>query len=189
MWTLCILLSTQDCSTADASVEARYKLFAWAVSPSLAYQSLMGLGQTELGVVAMLYKIQHGQNNKILQDWEVFVFLVQFYVLKKLTARDIKLIPTMVPTARSAHLATLFTRNTALLQLNWALGELVPIQSLLQYNQFDGKLFQTLYSRGENCSVSELLNETDDVLNRFAGNISVQSMKGRIETMFNIVNS
>ena len=174
---------------ADASAEERYKLFTWAVSPSLDYQSLMGLDSTELGVVAMLHKIQHEQNPRILQDWEVFVFLVQFYVLKKLTAQDIKMMPNMVPSARSAHLAALFTSNLTLLQLNWALGGMVPTQSLLPYSQFDGKLFQTQYRRGKNCTVSGLLNEIDDILNKFPGKFCVHSMKDKIESMLRIVRS
>jgi len=170
---------------SDRSVAAkitRYKLFAWAVSPSLSHQTLMELEPAEVGVVAMLYKIQHERDRKILQKWEVNVFLVQFFVLKELTAQDIQDMPSMVPTARSAHLATLF-KNSTLLQLNWAVGELLPTESLLPYSQFDGKLFQTLYGRGQSYTVSDILQKCSTKFRR-----SFQSVEDRIERLSNIVN-
>ena len=45
---------------------SRYKLFAWTVDPDLD-QLLMDLAPSELGVVAVLYKLQHYGEHKVLQ--------------------------------------------------------------------------------------------------------------------------
>ena len=171
---------------SDRSTEAevaRYKLFAWAVSPHLAYQSLMELKPAEIGVVAMLYKIQHHRDPKILQLWEINVFLVQFFVLMDLTAQDIREMPHVVPTARGAHLATLFTRNLTLMMLNFGLGELVPTPSWMPINQFDGKLFQTIYAAGKNSST------VADLLKKVSRKTDNPSVEDRIRLMLNIINA
>ena len=46
---------------------SRYKLFAWTVDPDLDYKLLMDLAPSELGVVAVLYKLQHYGEHKVLQ--------------------------------------------------------------------------------------------------------------------------
>ena len=171
---------------SDRSTEAevaRYKLFAWAVSPHLAYQSLMELEPAEIAIVARLYIIQHHWVPKILQQWELNVFLVQFFVLKNLTAQDIREMPNVVPTARGAHLASLFARNSTLMMLNWGLGELVPTSTWMPINQFDGKLFQTIYAAGKNnCTVADLLKK----VSRKTYDPSVED---RIRLMLNIINA
>ena len=70
----------------------------------------MKLDPAEVTLVCILFKMQHEGNVPVLADWELDVFILQFYILQSMSLQDLKSQKQILPTPRSAHLATLFAR-------------------------------------------------------------------------------
>ena len=151
---------------------ARWKLFAWAIHPTLNYRVLASLDLDKVLLVSILYYIQHELTNPVLEDWEVKIFILQNILVKNMSVKDTRssLSSEVIPSARSCGLATLFTRSIVP-HINYVVGLPCPVNLTLNYQNFDGKLFQSLYNRamsGEDLlslckSSQELLEEVEKI--------------------------
>ena len=70
----------------------------------------MALEPAEAVLVCVLYKLQHEDSGPVLADWELIVFILQFYVLKSMSLEDLRGQEWVLPSPRSAQLAVLFSR-------------------------------------------------------------------------------
>ena len=128
---------------------ARWKLFAWAIHPSMNFRVLATLDFDKVLLVSILYYIQHELTNPVLEDWEVKIFILQNILVNEMivSGNRSSLPSEVIPSARSCGLATLFTSSIVPL-INYVVGKPCPAHHTLNYCNFDGKLFQSLYNRG-----------------------------------------
>lgn len=126
--------------------QQRLRLFAWCVDPRLDPSLLVDLAPSEVYMLVNLYKIQNERDKPVLEEWEVRLFILQFYSLQTFSAGDITRLPGVLPTPRGVHLANLYSRSYVP-HINGAVGKPFPLDQSLMHHQLDGKLFQTLYNR------------------------------------------
>jgi len=160
-----LYLHNQRTSSAQ---QQRRRLFAWCVDPRLDPSLLVDLAPSEICLLANLYKIQNERDKPVLEEWEVRLFILQFYCLQDYSAEDLFHLPRVLPTPRGVHLTTLYTRSY-IPHINNAVGKPFPMEQTLMHHQLDGKLFQTLYNRALE-SVEWKAGEMDQLIHEFVSN-------------------
>lgn len=130
----------------DAVQEERLRLLAWCVDPRLDPQLLTDLTPGEICLLTNLYKMQWERESPVLEDWEVRVFILQFYCLEEWTGRDRRGLTRVLPNPRGLHLATLYTRSF-MPNIVDAVGRPFSLGHTLLNDQLDGKLFQNVYNQ------------------------------------------
>ena len=83
--------------------------------------------------------------------------------MKRMTESPNFLVPAVVPDPRGVCVATLYTRG-GIHFINLVVGEVVDKKHLLNLNNFDGQIFQWLYSKAKlsgsvDCLLQYLLSE------------------------------
>jgi len=143
--------------------ELRWKLFAWAIHPSLDHHILLTLDPGKVLLVTTLFYIQHELSQPVLEEWEAKLLILQQILLNRNTARE-TVKSGLIPTARGTGLATLFTR-TVVPHIAYVVGSPCPLDLLLNHRNFDGNLFQSLYNRALNGEeMLSLCNGAGDLL-------------------------
>ena len=104
-----------------------------------------------LFITTSLLILQRHYEFPILYDWEILTFILHFCLIHSCTLDELNLIdPNDIKlTARSVQLAHVY-QNYFIYTTSNLIGNVVPVFELLGPYNFDGVLFQYLYSRASN---------------------------------------